>query len=1049
MEGRTTVPTSLVSERRYLTICFVDLVGYTLLSEQLDPEDLRLLQRRYQNLALTVMERFGGFVAQFTGDGILVYFGYPVAHENDAERALRASLELVRRVQDLDTSVKDVTLPRLAARIGVHTGLVLIGPELLSGGVAELSAIGEAVNLAARLQAEAAPGSVVLTHETSRLVEGKFEFEELGPRPIKGLSRKVVIYKVVAPLSPDRRSGTGSASSATQMIGRQSGIERMLNRWKVSREEKRCQTVAVVGDAGIGKTRLVREFCSLPEVADAAILQANCHELFSSTPLYPLTSFLWARAGLTLEDDVGVQLQKISTLLDEIALNTPENYQLIASILGLVSSGQLDSVAPTPLLLKRKQFDFIVSLLRQVARARPIVLWVEDAHWLDASSAELLREIVASLPNVPLLVLLTRRSFPQGVALPETDDVVQIEHLSRMESLEVAGLIPGAQMLRPTMLERVVEAAEGVPLFLEQFLISLIEEQLQSPSRSSKSSSVPLLLAEMMSARLDRRPGARRIAQVAACIGRSFTPTFLAKLLQQASQEVAELLQALVEAEILLPRRYGAEIRYEFRHALLQRVAHESMLQSERRATHQGVVEVLRGLDESRQAPPEMMAYHLTEAADFPAATEAWLRAGLGAARRSAHIEAIEHLQKGIDLLPNIADPTLRRRLELNIQASLIGSIMATEGATSLRVSECCQRGLELCRQGEPSPLILPFAFGQFTFMNCRGRVQEAASLARLFLSLAESARSESGRVIGHRMLGTILLGQGKALEAKQQLELSLQLYSPERDAATTFQFGQSTEVHTKSTLSLVFFCLGDIDRALQVGVDALQSADMLRHPHSTAIPLTYVGGWVFGLCGATDSLLHESERLIALSEQHRLAAFSAHGTGLHGWGLAQQGHLEKGASALQWAINALDSIEFRLGLSGYLGVLADIQRQMGNLQAAEASCGRALDLMAESSFLWLEPELRRIEALILKELSPRDSTAAEDALRRSVLSARSLGFPVMEHRCLRSLKGLLGPERHDVELDSRLEKLSYLDSLAKKVVSFVNESKDLRTTST
>jgi class 3 adenylate cyclase/predicted ATPase len=1018
------------AERRYLTSAFIDLVGYTALSEQLDPEDLRLLQRRYQNLALTVMERFGGFVSQFQGDGVVVYFGYPVAHENDAERAVRAGLEFLHRLQNLDTNVRNGSDFPLTARIGIHTGLVLIGPELLSGGVAEFSAVGEAVNLASRLQAEAPVGSVVVSQETARLVDGQFTFEDLGFRAIKGLSRKIDIYKVVG--RSQTTASAGVFGGATRMVGRQPNVGRILDRWRIARNEGRCQTVVVVGDAGIGKTRFVREFCSQPELAEATIIQANCHELFLNTPLYPLSSYFWASIGLGPEDDLKARMQKISTFLDELAKNTSENNQIVASLLGLESMGIDEPVAPTPLLLKRKQYDFIVKVMRQVASAQPTLLCVEDAHWLDASSAELLQEIIAAVPDLPFLVVLTRRSFPKAVMLPHADETIELKQLFESEALQIARSIPGAQELPDAVLKRAIEASEGVPLFIEQFMISLIEEHRRVPDPSPKPAGVPLLLAEKMSGRLDRRPGARRIVQAAACIGRSFAPAFLAALLEQDPQAVAEPLQALVEAEILLPRRYGVEIQYEFRHALLQRIAYESMLQTERRATHLGVVAVLRKADQAEQVPLEVVAYHLTEAGQLLEAVQAWLRAGAHAAERSAHVEAIEHLRRGLALLDRTSEPAQRRQLELNIQVALMGSTMATEGATSVRVSECCQRGLELCRQGEPTPLLLPFAFGQFTFTNCRGMVQEAASMARLFLSMAEGANSESGRVIGHRMLGTIFHEQGNALKAKEQLELSLQLYLPERDAAMTHQFGQSTEVHTKSALSAVLFCLGDVGRALEVGADALRSADVLRHPHSTAIPLTYVGGWMFGLCGASSHLMHEAQRLLALSEQHRLTAFSGHGNGFLGWAMAQQGQLEKGAASIERGVQILESIEFRLGLSGYLGLLADVRRQQGDLLAAEAACAKAVALLPTSGFLWFEPELRRIEALILKETT--GSIAAEEGLRRAIECAQTFGFPVLERRCLNSLKELFGPARKDLETEARLKALSYLGDLAQRV---------------
>jgi len=1037
-----TMPAPVTVERRYLTSIFIDLVGYTALSEQLDPEDLRLLQRRYQNLALTVMERFGGFVSQYQGDGVVIYFGYPVAHENDAERAVRAALEFLQRLQNLDTNIRDGSDFPLTARIGINTGLVLIGPELVSGGVAEFSAIGEAVNLAARLQAEAPPGTAVVSQETARLVEGKFTFESLGSRVIKGLSRRIEIYKVLEAVQTGAAAFGPLGSDVTPIVGRQPGVERMMRRWRIAQDERRCQTVVVVADAGIGKTRIVREFCSRPEMADATIVQANCHELFSNTPLYPLASYLWARVRLTPDDGADTRLEKISTFLDELAVNTPENNQIVATLLGLVSMRSAESVAPTSLLVKRKQFDFIVGLIRLAASAEPLLLWIEDAHWLDASSADLLKEIVAATADVPLLVVVTRRSFPKTVALPDFDETIELKQLSDAEAMEIARSMPGASELPEAQLRRAVDAAEGVPLFLEQFMISLIEEHRRVSDPNPKPTGVPLLLAEKMSARLDRRPGARKIVQAAACIGRSFGPAFLAALLQQQPLTVVEPIQALVDAEILIPRRYGAEIQYEFRHALLQRIAYESMLQVERRAAHLGVVAVLRKADQAGKNPPEVLAYHLTEAGEFGEAAEAWLHAGVHAAQQSAHVEAIQHLRSGLALLDKLSDPAVKRQLELKLQAALMGSIISVEGATSIHVSECCQRGLELCRTGEPTPLVLPFAFGQFTYTNCHGEVQEAHSLAQLFLSLAERAKSESGRVIGHRMLGMVLFGQGKAVEARKQFELSLELYSPERDAVTTHQFGQNTEVHTKSSLSLVLFCLGEIDRALEVGADVLRSADMLRHPHSTVIPLTYVGGWVFGLCDASENLIYEARRLLTMSEQHRLTAFSGHGNGLLGWGLALQGHLEKAAERIERGIQILDSIEFRLALSGFLGVLADVRRQQGQLAAAEAACARAMDLMSASSFLWLEPELRRIEALILKET--RGAAVAEEALRGAVACARTLDFPVLERRCLVSLKQVFGPSRLDAEVDARLKQLASIGNLAQRVARVMGANADL-----
>jgi len=1023
------------SEHRFLTIEFIDLVGFTDLAEQLDPEDLGLLLRRYQRLAMATMERFGGFVAQAFGDGLLVYFGYPAAHGNDAERALLAALALLQDLRNLDTNVHVRTMPRLEARIGVHSGLVLIAQEVLSSpGSSPYGAVGEAVNLSARLQAEVSSGGIAISQETAELVEGLFECQSLGLKPIKGLSRKVEVYQVVRALPSPKRTESRLRRGAARMVGREAAIEQILARWKVTRDEPRCQTVAVVADAGLGKTRLMLELSSRSEFVDGTLLQGQCHEIFASTPLYPIRVFLWGRAGLTADDEESVRLAKISGYLDEIGRNTEENRDLVANLLGVPGPDGGNAATATSQLLRQKQYEFIVSIFEQAARARPVILWIEDAHWLDPSSAELLRDIVASSARLPVLVVLTMRPFPKGPALPEIDETVRLGHLGLQDCLELARSVPGAGSLSDEMVAKAVEAAEGVPFFLEQLVISLLDEQSRGPAPHRRLGGVPLMLAELMSERLDRRPGARRIAQAAACIAGAFTVDFLRALLNGEEGQVHERLEALVEAEILLPKRFGAEIRYEFRHALLQRMAHESMVQTERRAMHVRIVEVLRAAEEGEPAIPEVLAYHLTEAGVFPEAIGAWLRAGVAASRRSAHFEAVEHIRNGLGLLDKISDPGARRPFELNLQASMMGSLLATQSATSPELAACCARGLQLCEEGAVAPMAFPFAFGQFTFTNCRGRTGEAISLARQFISRAEQGGFESERVIGYRMLGQALVINGEAAAAKTALERSLALYVAERDATTTHLYGQNTEVHTKSLLSITHWCLGDVDAALDVGIDALRTGDTIRHPHSTAIPMVYVGGWVFGLCGAAEQMLTVGRSLLALAEQHRLYGFRAHAAAIIGWALCQRGDLEEGIAMIAKAVAAFDSVQFRMSEAGHVANLADAQRRVGRLAEAAITCERALQLMPEGT-QFLESELRRVHALVAAELAPTELDRTETLFRGAVKCAQDYRFPILERRCLASLAQFLDAAgRRDASVESRLGELSHLADLDRRV---------------
>ena len=1025
---------SIVPQRRYLTILFCDLVGYTELSEQLDPEDLRDLQLQYQRLALTVMERYGGFVAQFSGDGVLVYFGYPAAHENDAERAVRAALELNDRLHELNAELQGQHLPEIAIRVGIHTGLIVIGSELASGGAQDHSIVGEAANLAARLQADAPTNSVIVSGETFEMISGMFDYEALGPKRFKGISRSIPIYKITKPRVGIGRTYNRGRRGTPHFVGRAESVERLVAWWNSAKEKSRCETVLITGEAGVGKTRLATEIVKHPDFADANVLQIHCHDIFASTPLYSVGMFVWSEAGLTVDDDKTARAQKIANFLDNLGLKSPENEDIINSLIGTSLTSATEASAPTPFLFKRKQFALLGSIFEQMVRKQPTLIWVDDVHWIDPSSAELLQELVNRLEKTAVLVALTGRSFPKSPNLPSTENVVELGQLNVDECYELARTIPRAQNLSDEELTRVVEAADGIPLFVEYLVLSLVDQKEQASNASRRRGDLPLTLAAMISERLDRVADGRRVVQAAACIGRPFTADFLAALLQENAGNVIEPLEALIDAEILRSNHEDREARFEFRHALLQRAAYESMVQSARRATHANIVKKLQHDGAAGPFVPELIAYHLTASGQFQEAIKTWLDAGANAARRSAHIEAIEDLRRGLSLLNEISSPELRAKLELGLQAALIASLISTQGPTSPALSECCQRGLALCREGEATPLVFAFLFGQFTFAMCRGRNEDAAPLAQLFLKLATDKSYDSGRVIGYRLCGMTHINAGAASMAKEQLEQSLELYSAERDAAATQLFGQNTQVHSRSLLSIALLCIGQVDEALKVGLDALEAADALRHPQSTALARAYVGGWLFGLCGAKNEMMREARQLIALSEQHRLGPFRLFGSAFLGWALCLHGDLENGAAMLTKAIDRLESIEFRLSLPGHLANLAEAQRHQGKLVEAKKTCARALTMISEGTDLWIEAEVRRIDALVEADMKVESARNIEAKFREAIECARKLGFPIFELRGLLSLQNFLGPDRKDLEIEAQIKKLSHLQNLDRRV---------------
>jgi class 3 adenylate cyclase/predicted ATPase len=1028
-------------ERRYATILFCDLAGYTALSERLDLEDLRDLQARYQHLAAGIIERWGGFVASFQGDGVLAFFGYPAAHETDAERGIRAALELAERIPGLGAA----PVPRgpsrhcLSVRVGLHTGPVVIAPDPAGAATGGHGAVGEAVNLAARLQAEAPPGAVVVSRDTLELVDGLFDTEPLGPKAIRGLSRVVSVHRVLRARPVADRSWNRSRRGATRLVGRDLPLRDLLRHWRDVGREGRRRTVHVVGEAGVGKTRLVAELCLRAETEGAGTLQASCLEIFANTPLYPAASLLWSRSGLTAEDDEALGRAKVSKFLHAFGRPpTPEEVEVAAGLLGLPGTGpEPPAGAPSP-LTKQKQFALLSSLLERGMGDQPMLLWVEDAHWLDRSSAELLAHLAGRFADKPLLLVLTLRSPPENAGLLQADATIRLEPLPLAECLELARAVPGARALPDGTLLRAAEASDGIPLFAEQLTLSLIDQSAgrfgagPAPAAGGEAPALPLSLAEMLSERLDRLGEARSIVQAAACAGRAFTPDPLAHLLDLPRPAVLASLDALVEAEIFRRRDDGAEPVYEFRHALLQRVAYESMLGSERRAMHARIAAAMRRGESAGPVLPGVLAHHLTAAGDSAAAARAWLDAGTAAARRSAHTEAVEHLRRGLGLLDEVEGPEERRHLEVELQASLIGPLAALHGTSSAEIAACCRRGLQLCMEGEPTEQVFPFLFGLFTVSLARQRVREAVSLAELFVSIAERKGHESGRVIGHRMLGMGLLTAGEPRRAREALELSLSLYSPERDMAGTHLFGQNPWVHGAALLGNVLFCLGEVDEALRTGLGALRSADALRHPYSTGLVLGYAC-WLLGHCGATEAHMREARRLIALSEEHRLGILRAHGEAHLGWGLCQQGDLAQGSAVLEGAIAAFDAAENRVGLVRYVACLADARRRAGRFAEAEALQARALRMVREGGEFLLEADVMRIGALIAGDADPRRQGEAEALLREAAARARDRGMPVFELRCLLDLQRLLGPARPDPAVSARIGELSHLRDLERR----------------
>ncbi len=757
------------------------------------------------------------------------------------------------------------------------------------------------------------------------------------------------------------------------------------------------------------------------------VIRLNCLELFATTPLYAVAGFLWSRVGLATEDDA--RSAKISTFLARFDASTPENVGLLANVLGF-AQGRIDrTTAPTPAAAKQEQFAFLARLFGEIVRTQPAVVWIEDAHWLDPSSAELLTRIVEQFAQAPVMVLQTTRSFPKGPALPAPDHVIRLDQLEWEECLRLARSVPGAHAVSEELLAQAASNCDGIPLFIEQMILSLISQR--QSGRRQTTGDLPLTLAEIMSERLDRLEGGRRVVQAAACIGRSFGAAFLADLLGDGYGRVVEPLEALVDAEILSRQHDASQNTYEFRHALLQRVAHESIVQGDRRKMHGRIADLLQQRSNVEPVIAEARAHHLTEARRSEPAIEAWLDAAALANRRSALIEAIAHVGKGLALLDGVEDAERRRELELKLQMAQMGPLTSAKGVTSDEFSACCERGMELSLSGSSASAAFPFMFGQITFSIARGHKAEAISLSERFIALADSSSNDPGRVVAHRIAAMAYLHNGDLAQAKANAERSLALYSPEWRDSTTQLFGQDIEIHSRSLLALTLFCLGEVDAALELGLDTVQLAEQREHAHSTVITLGYVGNLV-GFCGATEALMAIARRLVAVSEKHGLRPFLTVGNAMLGWALCVRGDLDQGCAVMEEVIEAAVAAKSNLGIVRYLAILADARRRNGQLELARIASARAIELVPADS-TWYEPEAYRIAGLVARDLDPKNPQEARALLKEAVEHARRIGLRVFELRALLDLKSLGGTTDIMPDLESRIAELAHLRNIDRR----------------
>ena len=969
-----------LAERRPITVMFCDLVGSTALASRLDAEDWRSLVNAYLDEASAAVTGLGGHVLKRLGDGLMALFGYPSAQENDAERAVRAALAIQRALAAINVLNSAKSMPELLARVGLESGPVVVEA---AGEV-----FGDAPNIAARVQAAADPGSVLVTRNVQLQVAGLFVVEDRGPSELKGLPEPVSLYRVVRASGGGRRSG---ARTLTPFVGRDEELSLLARRWE-SVPAGEGQLVLIVGEPGLGKSRLIEEFRARLAETRHTWVEWSASQLLQNTPLHPISE--WGRLRFGADAPAEQRLADLEGTLRLIGLDPIEHTALLAPLVDIpLPPGREAAFAPEE--LRRRQLAALVTWVLAGARSQPVVLAFEDLQWADPTSLDLLRALAERGSQAPLFLIATSRpEFRPSWGMRSHHSAISLAPLKRAQVYRMVGELASRHALSEDVVEGVSERTGGVPLFIEEVTRLLLEQGVVGGVQA-----IPPTLRQSLAARLDRLGPAREVAQIGAVLGRNFSYALLRDV--EAADEVAmqTSLERLTDADILFVEGVAPRSIYQFKHALIQDAAYESLLKSRRQALHRRTAEILTGQPERAATEPEVIAYHFTQAGLDDQAIEWWGKAGDHALRRSAFQEAIAHLGTAIAMTEKatadpatatdeVKDNTTRHERRVKLQTAYGQALMWSKGFGAEETKAAFRRAGELAARSETSTERYAVYYAQWIRSFACGDLNSARKTAELFLHEAEAdgRGMEAGRA--RTSLGGTYLHQGELQMARSCLERVLADHAPEWDMDARRVFGADTRILATVYLALSMWLLGDLKCARGLIEQTIEEAQQSGHAATIIAAYNYKAILEVYRDDAV-ATLRAAGPLVEISREHNVAFFEAFGRILLTWARAR--HLDPAAA----------TEDLRQALAGYLergnraaapwcyGLMAELA---GSVEDALASVNAGLALAQETGERWTEPLLFRSKGEILLHRDHANPAPAEEAFRTAIAIAQQQG---------------------------------------------------------
>ncbi|HXQ07320.1 MAG TPA: adenylate/guanylate cyclase domain-containing protein [Bradyrhizobium sp.] len=1014
------------ADRRQLTVMFCDLVDSTALTARLDPEDMGDLLRAFQHAVAAAVTRFDGHVAKWTGDGASVYFGYPRAHEDDAERATRASIALVEAVGKLRRE-RGIALE---VRIGISTGLVVVGELIGEGEARERGVVGDTPNLASRLQALAEPDTVVVSESTRRLLGRNFELQPLGPQELKGFKSPVPAWSVLRVSENVNRFEASRSEAMTPFVGREQEIALLINRWRRATKGE-GQVALLSGEAGIGKSRILAVLRE--RIGDERYLafRYQCSPHHGNDAFYPVIGQIWRGAGLVSGEPAAARLDKLETMILSAGLDIGEFVPYLASLLAIPTEGRYPALEMSPSEVKERTIAALIAMVVGIAKSVPVVMLLEDAHWIDPTSLDLTGRLVERVQNLAVLIVLTARpEFDAPWIGRPNFTALALNRFERSQIVTMIDRIMSSRALPTEVLDQIIAKTDGVPLFVEELTKSVLESGLLREENGAyvlaaalTPLAIPSTLHDSLTARLDRLSPIKEIAQIGATIGREFSYDLLEAVSPVRGQALHNALQQLMETELIYGRGTPPKASYIFKHALVQDTAYVSLLRGRRQRIHADIAQVLKERSAGEECPPAIIAHHFTEAGLAEQAAPYWLAAAELALSQSAPVEAEHHAGAGLALIPRVTDGPERDALELGLLVARANAMIPLKSISAPETFAALADAKQLLDRGVGTDLQrVSILYGLCSASTLTARLEQALDFAHQIIEVAERQDDPTYRVVGYRQLGTLQFYAGKNREALQSLQKGHQYCDPRRQRALGYRFSWDQGVALLSFEVLVRLSLGLLDSAAQLS--ERMRIELLSHGHATTVAsATFCSQtWPKLVLGDLEALERESAELAAYCAEKRVEQIRLLASYHYAYACAMRDPVERNIALLRAALDALRGSGGNAGNSIFKCNLAEALLTAGDLAGAEAVLEEGFAFVEQSGERYWLADLHRLCGHVALKRPEPDRLRAEACFKKAIEVARSQEARLLELRAAVDLAQLWRDTGSDSDPRAMLE---------------------------